>query len=169
MAYLLSLIPWQYLCGVLYRFSAIPVGFGYQGDKERHFCSIHALVRLLNTLANSHTNPYNLRHCVTQIVTHKLQRDVQTLQMLTEIRLPMLAWHQVSLLGLQEWGSTGFLYTSRSIKWLSESPKPRKFETLENFSDRLLLFSVLLKLSVKIVNSWLYLHGALVTTHAVIK
>ena len=27
------------------------------------------------TLVSSHTNPYNLRHCVTLIVTLELQRD----------------------------------------------------------------------------------------------
>ena len=48
----------------------------YQGDKVSHFCSIYALnFRLQNTFVNFHTNPYNLRHCVTLIVTLKLQRD----------------------------------------------------------------------------------------------
>ena len=45
-------------------------------DKVSHFCSIYTLYfRLQNTLVNSHTNPYNLRHCVTLIVTRELQRD----------------------------------------------------------------------------------------------
>ena len=45
-------------------------------DKVSHFCSIYALYfRLQNTLVNSHTNSYNLRHCVTLIVTLELQRD----------------------------------------------------------------------------------------------
>ena len=42
----------------------------YQEDKVSHFWSIHALYfRLKNTFVNYHTNPYNLRHCVTLIVT----------------------------------------------------------------------------------------------------
>ena len=69
----------------------IYLGFRYQGDK-----------------LSSHTNPYNLRHCVIQIVTLKLQRDVTKIQTLTEIGLPVLAWHQVSLLCLQERGSIVF-------------------------------------------------------------
>ena len=45
-------------------------------DKVSHFCSIYSLYfRLQNTFVNSHTNSYNLRHCVTLIVTLKLQRD----------------------------------------------------------------------------------------------
>ena len=37
----------------------------YQEDKVRHSCLIHVLYfRLLNTFANSYTNPYNIRHCV---------------------------------------------------------------------------------------------------------
>ena len=48
----------------------------YQGDKVSYFCSIYALYfRLQNTFVNFHTNPYNLRHSVTLIVTLKLQRD----------------------------------------------------------------------------------------------
>ena len=87
----------------------IYLGFRYHGDK-----------------LSSHTNPYNLRHCVIQIVTLKLQRDVTKIQTLTEIGLPVQAWHQVSLLCLQERGSIGFLYTSHPIKRLSESHRPRK-------------------------------------------
>ena len=48
----------------------------YQRDKVSYFCSIYALYfRLQNTFVNFHTNPYNLRHSVTLIVTLKLQRD----------------------------------------------------------------------------------------------
>ena len=117
MPFLISLIPkthWNRAETVQYATQTLS---RYQGEKVSHFCSIHALYfRLLNTLANSHTNPYNLRHCVTQIVTHQLQRDVTKIQTLTEIGLPVLAWHQVSLLGLQERGSIGFLYISHPIK-----------------------------------------------------
>ena len=49
----------------------------YQGDKVSHFCSIYALyLRLQNTFVNFQTNPYNLRHSITIIVTLKLQRDI---------------------------------------------------------------------------------------------
>ena len=58
-----------------------------QGDKVSNFCSIHALYfRLQNTFVNSHANPYNLRHCVTLIVTSKYKGQTKVI----ELRLPVI-------------------------------------------------------------------------------